>query len=191
MKNLIAQTALHLLILTLVTGLLYPLATWGLGMLLCPAQAHGSLLVRNGQVIGSALLGQEFRDPRYFQGRPSATGNRPYDPMASGGSNLGPSNPVLRDSVNARAALLCASNQCSNDGPPQQLLHASASGLDPEIGIDAARFQVKRIATTRDLPVSKLMEILDNGEERPLWGLFGTARINVLKLNLDLDSIAR
>lgn len=191
MTKLILQLTKSFFLLAFITGVLYPLLIWGVGLFCFPFQATGSLIKQGEVVVGSALIGQEFRDPRYFHGRPSASGGFPYNPMASGGTNLAHKNPMLMDSVAVRSFALCQQNSCVNNVPPQQLTQASASGLDPEISVEAALFQVKRIALARSIPETQIVNLVDKAKTPPLWGIFGTERIHVLKLNLALDAITR
>lgn len=191
MLKLTLQLAKSFVLLAFITGVLYPLLICGIGLLFFPFQATGSLIKQGEVVVGSALIGQEFTDPRYFHGRPSASGGFPYNPMASGGSNLANKHPILIDSATARFFALCQQNSCENNAPPQQLLHASASGLDPEISVEAALFQVKRIALARGMPDSQIVKLVEEARIPRLWGIYGTERIHVLKLNLALDAITR
>lgn len=177
-----------LLLFTLVTGVLYPLAVTGLGQWLFADQARGSLLQRDGHVIGSALLGQRFDGAGYFHGRPSAAGSEGYDASASGGSNYGPSSAALRARVEADLARLHAENPAAP--VPAELLTASASGLDPDISPAAAHFQVPRIAAARGLDVQQLNQLVD-AHLQPRWlGVLGEPTVRVLALNLALDELA-
>jgi len=189
MKSTILTSIRVFLLLTLLTGVLYPVGIWGVSHLVLPWQSEGSQILRNNGVAGSVLIGQNFTSPQYFQGRPSATSERPYNAMASGGSNFGPSNPDLKDSLRARSQVLCMKDSCNQTSPPQQLLQASASGLDPHISPAAAIFQVERIAKSRNMDPAKLLALIDAKEENRLWGIFGEPRVNVLLLNLELDQI--
>jgi K+-transporting ATPase ATPase C chain len=178
--------------LTLVTGGLYPLTVMGGAQVLFPFQANGSLVVRDGRIIGSTLIGQQFDDPRYFWGRPSATSPQGYNASASTGSNLGPSNPALLEAVAARVSALRAANP--GDGAatlPVDLVTASASGLDPDISAAAALYQVKRVARARGLPEARVRALVEAAIEDRTWGLLGERRVNVLGLNLALDALAR
>jgi K+-transporting ATPase ATPase C chain len=193
------RPALVLLIgLTLITGLLYPLAITGFAQLLFPTQAQGSLIVQDGKVVGSALLGQPFNDPKYFHGRPSATTapdpqdssktvEAPYNAANSGGSNLGPTSKALADRITADVERLKAENPSAP--VPIDLVTTSGSGLDPDISPDAAYFQVPRVAQARGLPPERVRALVESQIQGRTLGLFGEPRVNVLKLNLALDAI--
>jgi len=176
--------------LSIITGAFYPLAmTIALGQLF-PDQTTGSL-VRDagGAVRGSLLIGQPFTAPEWFHGRPSATGSLPYDPTASGGSNLGPTNPALATLVRERAAALRVENRGSSGPLPVDLVTASGSGLDPHISPAAARLQVARVAAARGLPEAAVEKVVATHVEPPMFGIFGRPRINVLRLNLALGAL--
>ena len=177
-------------VLTLVCGLVYPLFVTGLAQALFPRAANGSLVERDGKVIGSALIGQPFSAPGYFWGRPSATAPMPANGLASSGSNLGPLNPALLDAVKARVAALRAAGPGHADVIPADLVSASASGLDPEISLAAARSQAPRIARERKLPLARIEDLIQRQLEAPLPGFLGEARVNVLALNLALDRLS-
>lgn len=190
--NLIIRPAISLFILlAILVGVIYPLIVTGLGDVLFPHQVHGSLLSKNGQVIGSALIGQNFTSPGYFWGRPSATDDFPYNPLSSRGSQFGPSNPLLIQTVAARVALLRKFSSNPRQPAPVDLVTASASGLDPEISLAAALYQTDRIARIRHLPVEKLDKLVDTVAEKRQLGLLGEPRVNVLKLNLALDELSQ
>jgi potassium-transporting ATPase KdpC subunit len=187
-----------LVALTLITGLVYPLAMTGLAQVLFPYQANGSMVERDGKVVGSELIGQNFASDKYFHGRPSATTGpdpkdptktvpAPYNAVNSGASNLGPSNKALIDRVKGDMETL----QKENPGTavPQDLVTTSASGLDPEISPEAALFQVPRIAKARNLPENRIRQLVDDNTEGRLLGLLGEPRVNVLQLNLALDRL--
>lgn len=186
----IVRPALVLFIaLTVLTGIAYPLAVTGIGQAVFPAQAAGSLIVRNGQPVGSPLIGQNFSDPKYLWGRPSATSPTPYNASASGGSNLGPLNPALTDAVKARIEALRAADPGNTAAVPVDLVTASASGLDPHISAAGAQFQAARIARVRRLPVQTVQQLMAKHTEGRLFGLLGEPRVNVLQFNLALDAL--
>ena len=189
MEDQIRPALTMLVLLTVLTGLVYPLTVTGLAQVLFPDQANGSLIVREGKVIGSRLMGQYFDKPEYFWSRPSATSPFPYNAASSGGSNLGPTNPALIDAVKARMAALRAADP-GNDSPiPVDLVTASGSGLDPHISPAAALYQVKRVARARGLDEAFVQTLVaEHTEERQLL-LLGERRVNVLHLNLALDAL--
>jgi K+-transporting ATPase ATPase C chain len=195
MKTLFTQTlrpALVLfLLLSVVTGLVYPFAVTGMAQLLFPWQANGSLVQRDGKPIGSALIGQSFTDPGHFWGRPSATTPQPYNAAASTGSNLGPLNPALVDAVQARVATVRAADPGNVAPVPVDLVTASGSGLDPDISLAAARYQAPRVARVRGLPPAQITALIERHARRPWLGVLGEPRVNVLALNLALDADAR
>jgi K+-transporting ATPase ATPase C chain len=186
MKTQIRPALVTLLFFTLLTGLLYPLAVTGLAQLIFPAQANGSIIMRNGKVIGSELIGQPFDDPKYFWGRPSATD---YNAAASSGSNLGPTNPALIAGVKARITALQAADPANTAPIPVDLVTASASGLDPHISVAAALYQMARVARLRGLDEAKVHDLVMQNIEYRQLGFLGEPRLNVLRLNLALDGI--
>jgi potassium-transporting ATPase KdpC subunit len=176
-------------LLTVLTGLLYPALVTGLAQAIFPAQANGSLVVHGSQPVGSVLIGQQFSDPKYFWGRLSATGDHPYNAAASGGSNLGPTNPALLKQASDRIAALKAADPGNSQPVPVDLVTASASGLDPDISIAAARFQAARVARLRGLSTDQVLALIDQHTQGRIFGLLGEPRVNVLELNLALDGI--
>lgn len=190
MKDHIRPALMMFLIMTVLTGLVYPLAITGLAQLFFPEQANGSLIVRDGRVIGSQLIGQYFDDPAYFWSRPSATSPFPYNAAASSGSNLGPTNPALFDAVRARVAALRAVDPGNDSPAPVDLVTASGSGLDPHISPAAALYQVKRVARVRSLDESTVQALVTQYTEGRQLGFLGERRVDVLQLNLALDSLS-
>jgi len=174
--------------LSLLTGLAYPLLVTGIAQVVFPRAANGSLVVQGGKVIGSELIGQPFADPKHFWSRPSATGPMPYNGGASSGSNLGPINPALADAVKGRIEALRAADPGNTAPVPADLVTTSASGLDPHISRAAADYQLKRVARARGLPEADVRAVVDTHTEGRLFGFIGEARVNVLALNLALDS---
>jgi len=177
------------LLLTVLTGLLYPLLVTGLAQLLFPHQAAGSVLTRDGHAVGSRLIGQSFSDPRYFWSRPSATTPQPYNGTASTGSNLGPLNPALLDAVRTRIAALHAADPDNHSPVPVDLVTASGSGLDPEVSVAAASYQAARVARARGLAPERVQALIAQHTEGRLLGVLGEPRVNVLELNLALDAL--
>ncbi|WP_039054841.1 potassium-transporting ATPase subunit KdpC [Enterobacter sp. Bisph1] len=186
---LIRPTFLLLILLTLVTGGLYPLLTTALGQWWFHDQANGSLIREGDNVRGSRLLGQQFTQPGYFHSRPSATADAPYNPMASGGSNLAASNPELDKEVAQRVADLRASNPLANAHIPVELITASASGLDGQLTPAAAAWQIPRIAQARNLPVRVVAKLVAENTATPLVNFIGQPVVNVVELNLALDAL--
>ncbi len=189
MKNILRPALVFFLVLTLVTGVIYPLAVTGAARLLFPAQAGGSLIHRDGKAVGSALIGQNFSDPKHFWGRPSATSPMAYNAANSGGSNLGPLNPALADAVKGRVEALRAADPGNTAEVPVDLVTASASGLDPHISPAAARYQVARVARARGLAAGRVQSLVDQQTETALLGFLGESQVNVLKLNLALEAL--
>jgi K+-transporting ATPase ATPase C chain len=176
------------IVLSLVTGLLYPLLVTGMAQWAFPHAANGSLVVRDGRVIGSELIGQPFADPAHFWSRPSATSPQPYDGGASVGSNQGPLNPALADAVRDRIAALRAADPDNRAPVPIDLVTASGSGLDPQISRAAADFQVNRVARARGATPDAVRALVEQHAHRPWMGWLGEARVDVLALNLALDA---
>ena len=188
--NRIFRPALVLfLVLTLLTGMAYPLLVTAAAQALFPAQAAGSLILRDGKPVGSVLIGQNFSDPGHFWSRLSATGPMPYNAAASSGSNLGPLNPALTDAVKGRLDALRAADPGNTAPVPVDLVTASASGLDPHISPAGARYQVARVARARGLPADKVEALVDRHTDEPLFDILGEPRVNVLRLNLALDAL--
>lgn len=175
-------------VLTLVCGVLYPLAVTGIGAAAFPAQAGGSIVERGGKPVGSALIGQAFSSPRYFWGRPSATGPMPNNGAGSGGSNLGAANPAQADAVKGRVDALKAADPGNTVAVPVDLVTASGSGLDPEISVAAANYQVRRVAAARRLDSARVQALVEAHRQGRTLGFFGEPRVNVLALNLALDA---
>jgi K+-transporting ATPase ATPase C chain len=198
MQQLTAQlrpALVSLVVLTLVTGVLYPLVVMGIAQVAFPSQANGSLIVEGGQVRGSALIGQPVDNPRYFWGRLSATGVHPYNAFdaaalaGSSGSNLGPLNPALLEATQGRIDALRAADPEATGPIPVDLVTASGSGLDPHISPAAAEYQVRQVARARGLSEERVRELVARYTEGRDLGLFGEPRVNVLRLNLALDSL--
>jgi K+-transporting ATPase ATPase C chain len=189
MKNQIRPALMSLLIFSVLTGLLYPLVVTGLAQIVFPHQANGSLIISAGQAVGSGLIGQSFDDPKYFWGRPSATSPYPYNAAASSGSNLGPSNPALLTEVQSRIAALKAADPTNTLLIPVDLVTSSGSGLDPNISIAAALYQVSRVARVRGISVELVLGLVNQFTEGRQLGFLGEPRVNVLKLNLALDGL--
>jgi K+-transporting ATPase ATPase C chain len=186
------KPALMMLVwLSLITGIAYPLLVTGIAQALFPGQANGSLIVRDGKAVGSALIGQPFDDPTYFWGRLSATAPHPYNAGASSGSNLGPLNPNLHAAAKARIDSLRESDPGASVPVPVDLVTASASGLDPHISPVAALYQVRRVAKARGLDEAQVRLLVEGHVEDRQLGVLGEPRVNVLRLNLALDGGAR
>ena len=177
------------LLLSVLTGFLYPLLVTGVAQLLFPARAAGSIVTRDGHAVGSRLIGQSFSDPKYFWGRPSATTPQPYNGTASTGSNLGPLNPALLDAIKPRVAALRGADPGNSAPVPIDLVTASASGLDPEISLAAANYQAPRVARARGLAPERVQALIAQHAEGTLLGVLGEPRVNVLELNLALDAL--
>jgi len=191
MLSELRPAVLVLLVLTIVTGVVYPLVVTAIGQIVFPDQANGSLIERDGKVLGSSLIGQPFSDPKYFWPRPSATGPVPYNAGASSGSNQGPLNPALTDAVKARIEALRAADPGQTLPVPVDLVSASGSGLDPHISPAAAAYQVRRVARVRGLPEDRVRALVAEHIEGRQLGILGEPRVNVLLLNLALDADSR
>ena len=187
--NTLLRPAISLLVVfTAITGVAYPLAATSLAQLIFPQQANGSLIEKNGKPIGSSLIGQSFTDAKYFWGRPSATSPNPNNASSSSGSNTGPTNPALIDTIKQRIDALHAVDPTNRAPVPVDLITASASGLDPEISPAAAQYQLARVAQARKLSVSQVQALVDQYTSGRTLGILGEPRVNVLKLNLALDA---
>ncbi|MBL0087505.1 MAG: potassium-transporting ATPase subunit KdpC [Ideonella sp.] len=178
-------------VLTALTGIAYPLLVTGIGQVAFPDQAAGSLILRDGKPVGSSLIGQNFSDPKYFWGRPSATAPQPYNASNSSGSNQGPLNPALTDAVKGRIEALRAADPGNTAPVPVDLVTASGSGLDPHLSVAGAMFQAARVAKARQLPVAQVQQLIAQHTEGRWWGFLGEPRVNVLALNLALDAARR
>lgn len=190
MANYLRPAALMLLLLTLLTGVIYPLLVTVLSQALFAGQANGSLIKDSkGRNLGSELIGQRFGEPKYFWGRPSATAPYGYNGAASGGSNLGPTNPALTDAVAARIQALKDADPGNKAAVPVDLVTASGSGLDPHISPAAAAYQIGRVAKARRMKADELRKLVAEHTETRQWQVFGEPRVNVLKLNLALDAV--
>lgn len=190
MKKLIRQCVVLFLAMTVLTGILYPLAATGLAQAMFHGKANGSLVEKDGKTIGSTLIGQAFSEPRYFWGRPSATAPNPNNGASSSGSNQGPTNPALADAVKQRIDALKQVDPSNEASVPVDLVTASGSGLDPEISPAAAEYQVARVARTRNVDPAKVRELVAANTQGRQFGVLGEPRVNVLALNLDLDRMA-
>ena len=189
MNGIIRPAIVLFLTLTVLTGIVYPFAVTGLAQLLFQDQAQGSVLMADGHAVGSRIIGQSFSDPKYFWSRPSATAPQPYNAIASGGSNQGPLNPALTDAVKSRIDALKAADPTNPLPIPVDLVTASASGLDPDISIAAARYQAARVARARGLDPVSVQSLIDAHAHGRLLGILGEPRVNALELNLALDAV--
>lgn len=187
MSSIVRPALVLFLVMTVITGLAYPLVVTGIGQALFPFQAGGSVIERNGIPIGSKLIGQPFSDPKYFWSRPSATVPQPYNGTASAGSNLGPLNPALTDAVKARIDALRAAGSGDQTPIPVDLVTASASGLDPDISLAAAYYQAPRVARIRGLEIESVRRLIAAHAKSRVLGFFGAPHVSVLELNLALD----
>jgi K+-transporting ATPase ATPase C chain len=187
--NLQLRPAITLFVaLSVLTGLAYPLVVTGIAQVAFPDAANGSLILRDGKPVGSALIGQSFSDPKHFWSRPSATAPMPYNAANSSGSNLGPSSPALADAVKARIETLRAADPGNTAPVPADLVTTSASGLDPHISRAAADYQAARVARVRGVPEERVRALVEQHTEQPLLGFIGEPRVHVLRLNLALDA---
>jgi K+-transporting ATPase ATPase C chain len=190
LRSIIRPTLVLFVLLSVITGIVYPLVVTGFARVAFPQQAGGSLIVRSGKPVGSRLIGQSFSDPRYFWSRPSATSPQPYNGASSGGSNLGPLNPALTDAIKMRIQALQVADPDNKAAVPVDLVTTSASGLDPHISVAAAQYQAARVARARGLSGAAVQGLLASYTEGRLWGVLGEPRVNVLELNLALDELA-
>jgi K+-transporting ATPase ATPase C chain len=186
MVSLLRPTLVVFFLFTLLVGAVYPAAVTALAQVIFPDQANGSLITVDGRIVGSELIGQNFTDPGYFWGRPSAVN---YDAAASSGSNLGPNNPALLDAVEERIATLREADPANQAPIPADLVTASASGLDPHISVAGAYYQIHRVARARGLDETAVEALVDANTEGRQFGIFGEPRVNVLRLNLALDGV--
>ncbi|MGQ4694998.1 potassium-transporting ATPase subunit KdpC [Enterobacter asburiae] len=189
--TMLRPAILLFILLSLITGGLYPLVTTALGQWWFKERANGSLIMQNGENRGSRLIGQNFTDARYFQGRPSATAESPYNPMASGGSNLAGSNPELDKAVAERVAALRAANPQASREVPVELVTASASGLDYSLTPAAAAWQIPRVAAARQLTVEQVSQLVAEHTQKPLVSFIGMPVVNIVELNLALDALRK
>jgi len=189
-REYIRPALLSFVILTIITGVIYPLFITGIAQALLSNQANGSLIYQNGKVVGSCLIGQQFDDPKYLWGRISATSPQ-YNASSSSGSNIGPNNPALIDEINGRIKALKAADPNNTNPVPVDLVTSSASGLDPHISLAAAYYQIPRIAKIRGIPENTIMEIVRRNTTKRFAGLIGEPVVNVLRSNLDFDSLKK
>ena len=187
MTTIIRNSLMSLLLFTLLTGIIYPLAVTGIAQVIFPHQANGSVIMKNGKAVGSELLGQQFDDPKYFWGRLSATTPYPYNGGSSSGSNLGPNNPDLVKAVQARIDAMRAADPGNDAKIPVDLVTASGSGLDPQVSPAAAEYQVHRVAKVRGLDEARVRALVASHTEGRWLGILGEPVVNVLELNLALD----
>jgi len=181
-----------LIIMTVVLGAIYPLGMTVFAQMIFPEQANGSLIYKEGNLVGSKLIGQNFADERYFHGRPSAAGDDGYDAASSAGSNLGPTSKKLLSEIDERAKVLRQDNDLAEDAiVPSDLVTASGSGLDPHITVAAAQIQVQRVAKARNLSEEQIFALIEKNMENPQIGFLGEKRVNVVGLNLALDDVKK
>jgi K+-transporting ATPase ATPase C chain len=180
-----------LVMLTVLTGVIYPLVVTGVARIAFPGAAGGSLIVIDGKAVGSGLIGQPFDNPKYFWGRPSATSPMPYNAGASSGSNQGPRNPALADAVKDRIKALRDADPGNKAAVPVDLVTASGSGVDPDISVAAANYQLPRVAKARAMPEDKVRALVDANTTGRTFGILGEPRVNVLKLNIAIDRSGR
>lgn len=191
MSTLIRNSLVMLLLMTVITGAAYPLVATGLAQVLFPAQANGSLIAKDGQAVGSSLIGQSFTEPKYFWGRPSATSPMANNGASSTPSNQGPTNPALTDAVKQRIDALRTADPGNTAPVPVDLVTASGSGLDPEISPAAVQYQLVRVAKARGLDAAKVQQLVAQFTRGRQFGVLGEPRVNVLQLNLALDALQK
>jgi K+-transporting ATPase ATPase C chain len=189
MSKILLPSVLTLLVFSVLTGLVYPFVVTGIAAVCCARQAQGSLIRQGDQLVGSALLGQPFDNPKYFWPRPSATTPQPYNGASSAGSNLGPTNPAQIDAVKAQLAALRQADPDNKSPVPVDLVTASGSGLDPDISPAAAEYQLMRVARARGIDPQQLRSLVSAHSQSRQWGVLGEPRVNVLELNLALDAL--
>jgi len=189
MSAIVRPALVLFLVMTVITGLIYPFAVTGIAQVLFPGQANGSLIVKDGHAVGSSLIGQPFSAPKYFWSRPSATTPQPYNGTGSTGSNLGPLNPALTDGIKPRIEALRAADPTNKAPVPVDLITASASGLDPDISLAAAYYQAPRVARVRGLKLEAVRSLIAAHARGRVLGFLGEPRINVLEVNLALDQV--
>ena len=189
MNSLIRPAIVLLLVMTVLTGIAYPLVVTAIAQVVFPDQAAGSVFLKDGKAVGSRLIGQAFHDPKYFWSRPSATTPQPYNALSSGGSNLGPLNPALTDGIKSQVDALHAADPANQAPIPVDLVTASASGLDPDISLAAAYYQAARVARVRGLDPEAVRTLVAAHSEAKLLGILGEPRVNVLELNLALEAL--
>ncbi|MEP8937917.1 potassium-transporting ATPase subunit KdpC [Enterobacter mori] len=189
--TMLRPAILLFILLSLITGGLYPLVTTALGQWWFAEQANGSQIIQNGESRGSRLIGQNFTDARYFQGRPSATAESPYNPMASGGSNLAGSNPELDKAIAERIAALRAANPQASRDVPVELVTTSASGLDYSLTPQAVAWQIPRVAAARQLTIEQVSQLVAEHTQKPLVSFIGMPVVNIVELNLALDALRK
>lgn len=189
MKTLIRPAVSMFVVLSVITGLIYPIVTTGIGKVIFPVQASGSLIEQHNKLLGSTLIGQQFSTPGYFWGRPSATSPQPYNGLSSGGSNFGPTNPAQKAAVADRIKALHDADPDNTLAIPIDLVTASGSGLDPEISPAGASYQIGRVAKARHISSQELEQLIAKNTAAPQLGVLGEARVNVLNLNLELDRL--
>ena len=189
MATMIRNSLMSLLLFTLLTGIIYPLVVTGIAQVIFPHQANGSIITKNGKAVGSHLIGQQFKDPKYFWGRLSATTPNPYNGGSSSGSNLGPNNPDIMKAVQSRGDALRSADPANSAKIPIDLVTASASGLDPHITPAAAEYQIHRVAKARRFDEARVREAVKENTVERLFGLIGEPVVNIIKLNLALDAL--